>query len=91
MEMVREEAACDAVEVMKVAKTSLDHGEQMFAITRQKAPRLASIEGCKLPRQQPPCLRLVVVRVGNEMDLDAPMWSPPTVARARTTTERAVR
>ena len=89
--MVREEAACDAVEVMKVAKTSLDHGEQMFAITRQKAPRLASIEGCKLPRQQSPCLRLVVVRVGDEMDLDAPLVAAHCGTRTDTTTERSVR
>ena len=66
-----ENIARDAVEVIKVAKASLDHGEQMLAIVRQKAPRLAGIEGCKLLRQQPPCLRLVVVRVGDEMDLDA--------------------
>ena len=71
MKTAREEAARDAVEVIEVAKASLDHGEQMLAITRQKAPRLASIEGCKLLRQQPPCLRLVVVRAGDEMDLDA--------------------
>ena len=67
----REEAARDAVEVIKVAKASLDHGEQVLAITRQKAPRLAGIEGYKLLRQQPPCLRLVIVRMGNKMDLDA--------------------
>ena len=71
MKPAREEAARDAVEVIEVAKASLDYGEQMLAIARQKAPRLASIEGCKLLRQQPPCLRLVVVRVGDEMDLDA--------------------
>ena len=45
----------------------------MLAIFRQKALRLASIEGRKLLRQQPPCLRLVIVRVGNEMDLDTPL------------------
>ena len=71
MEPARKEAASDAVEVIEVAKASLDHGEQMLAIARQKAPRLASIEGCELHRQQPPCLRLVIVRVGDEMDLDA--------------------
>eukprot|EP00964_Phaeocystis_antarctica_P058065 scaffold34424_cov75-Phaeocystis_antarctica.AAC.2 len=66
-----EEVARDAVEVKEVAKASLDHGEQMLAIARQKAPRLASIERCKLLRQQPPCIRLVIVRVGNEIDLYA--------------------
>ena len=67
---VREEALRDAVEVIEVAKASLDHGEQTLAIFRQKALRLASIEGRKLLRQQPPCLGLVIVRVGDEMDLD---------------------
>ena len=42
----------------------------MLAIFRQKALRLASIEGRKLLRQPPTCLRLVIVRVGDEMDLD---------------------
>ena len=45
----------------------------MLAIARQKAPRLGSIEGGELLRQQPPCLCLVIVRVGNEMDLDTPL------------------
>ena len=71
METARKEAARDAVEIIEVAKASLDHGEQMLAIARQKAPRLASIEACKLLRQQPPCLRLIIVRMGDEMDLDA--------------------
>ena len=70
MNTVREEIARDAVEVVEVAKASLDHGEQMLAIARQKTLRLASIEGRKLLRQQPPCLRLVIVRVRDEMDLD---------------------
>ena len=70
METAREEIARNAVEVIKVAKASLNHGEQVLAIARKKAPCLAGIEGRKLPRQQPPCLRLVIVRVGNEMDLD---------------------
>ena len=70
MEPARKEAASDAVEVIEVAKASLDHGEQMLAVTRQKASRLASIEGRKLFRQQPPRLRLVIVRVRDEMDLD---------------------
>ena len=86
METVREEVARDAVEVIEVAKASLDHGEQMLAIARQKAPRLASIEGCKLLRKQPPCLRLVIVRVGDEMDLDALLVAAHYVAHARATT-----
>ena len=45
VETARKEIARDAVEVIEVAKASLDHGEQMLAIARQKAPRLASIEG----------------------------------------------
>jgi hypothetical protein len=56
------------VEVIEVAKASLDHGEQMLAVARQKALRLASIEGRKPFGQQPPCLRWVIVRVGDEMD-----------------------
>eukprot|EP00321_Phaeocystis_globosa_P020350 CAMPEP_0118832846 /NCGR_PEP_ID=MMETSP1162-20130426/40809_1 /TAXON_ID=33656 /ORGANISM="Phaeocystis Sp, Strain CCMP2710" /LENGTH=59 /DNA_ID=CAMNT_0006764471 /DNA_START=142 /DNA_END=319 /DNA_ORIENTATION=- len=36
-----QEAARDAVEVIKVAKARLDHGEQMLAIFRQEALRLA--------------------------------------------------
>ena len=71
MKTAPKDVARGAVKVVEVAKASLDHGKQMLAIARQKAPRLASIEGCKLLRQQPPCLRLVVVRVGDEMDLDA--------------------
>ena len=70
MKTAREEVARDAVEVVEVAKASLDHGEQTLAIARKRAPRLASIEGCKLLRQQPTCLRLVIVRVCDEMDLD---------------------
>ena len=73
MKTAREEVARDAVEGIEVAEASLDHGEQMLAIARQKAPRVASIESCELLRQQPPCLRLVIVRVGDEMDLDAPL------------------
>eukprot|EP00964_Phaeocystis_antarctica_P058089 scaffold34434_cov95-Phaeocystis_antarctica.AAC.2 len=69
-----------------IAKASLDHGEQMLAIARQKAPRLASIEGCKLLLQQPSCLRLVIVRMGYQMDLDAPL-----VAAHWHTHERRVR
>ena len=72
MKAARKEAARDTVEVMKVAKASLDHGEQMLAIARQKAPRLASIEGGKLLQEKPPRLRLVVVRAGDEMNLDTP-------------------
>ena len=54
MKTAREEVARDAVEVIEVAKASLDHGEQMLAVARKKAPRLAGIEGCELLRQQPP-------------------------------------
>ena len=54
----------------------------MLAIPRQKALRLASIEGRKLLRQQSPCLRLVIVRVGNEMDLDTRLVAPHCDARA---------
>ena len=71
METAREEIARNAVEVIKVAKASLNHGEQVLAIARKKAPCLAGIEGRKLPRQQPSCLRLVIVRVRDGMDLDA--------------------
>ena len=78
----RKEIARDAVEVVEVAKASLDHGEQTLAIARKRAPRLASIEGCKLLRQQPSCLRLVIVRVGDEMDLDAPLVAAHCGTRA---------
>ena len=54
MKTVREEVARDAVEVIEVAKASLDHGEQMLPIARKKAFCLAGIEGCELLRQQPP-------------------------------------
>ena len=70
MNTAREEVACDTVEVVEVAKPSLDHGEQMLAIARKRAPRLASIEGCKLFRQQPTCLSLVIIWVRDEIDLD---------------------
>ena len=86
MEAARKEAARDAVEVIKVAKARLDHGEQMLAIPRKKALRLASIEGRKLLRQQPPCLRLIIVRVGNEMDLDALFGAAHCVTHAGTGT-----
>ena len=91
MKPAREEAARDAVVVIEVAKASLDHGEQMLAIARQKALRLASIEGCKLSGQQPPCLRLVIVRVGDEMDLDALLVAANLHTHARATNERCVR
>ena len=71
MKAAREKAARDAVEVIEVAKARLHHGEQTLAIFRQKALRLASIEGGKLLRELSPCFRLVIVRVGDEMDLDA--------------------
>ena len=70
MKTARKEVARDAVEIVEVAKPSLDHGEQMLAIARKRAPRLASIEGRKLPHQQPPCLSLVIFQFCNEMDLD---------------------
>ena len=82
MKAARKEAARDTVEVMKVAKASLDDGEQMLAIARQKAPRLASIEGGKLLQEKPPRLRLVVVRVGDEVNLDTPLVAAHCHTRA---------
>ena len=82
MKAAREKVARDAVELIEVAKASLDHGAQMLAIFRQKALRLASIEGGKLLRQLSPCLRLVIVRVGDEMDLDTPLVAAHCDARA---------
>ena len=73
---------------IEIAKASLDHGEQTLAIARQKAPRLASIEACKLFHQQPPCLRLVIVRVRDGMDLDALLVSAHCGTRARAKDER---
>ena len=87
MKAAREKVARDAVEVIKVAKAGLDHGEQMLAVFRQKALRLASIEGRKLLRQQPACLRLVIVRVGNEMNLDALLGAAHCGTHARTSTD----
>ena len=87
MEAACKEAARDAVEVIKVAKARLDHGEQMLAIPRQKALRLASIKVRKLLRQQPACLRLVIVRVGNEMNLDALLGAAHCGTHARTSTD----
>ena len=63
----------------------------MLAIARQIAPRLASIEGCKLPSQKPPCLRLVIVRVRDEMDLDAFLVAAHCGTRARAKDESEVR
>ena len=83
METAREEVARNAVEDIEVAKASLNHGEEMLAIARQKAPRLASIERCKLFRQQPPRLRLVIVWVGDEMDLDTLLVAAHWHAHAR--------
>ena len=68
-----EEVAREAVEVIEVAKARLDHSEQMLAIAGKKALRLSSIEGGKLLRQLSPRLGLVIVRVGDEMDLDTPL------------------
>ena len=50
MKTAREEVPRDAVEVVEVAEPSLDHGEQMLAIARQKVLRLASVERCELLR-----------------------------------------
>ena len=86
-EAARKEVAREAVEVIKVAKARLDHGEQMLAIARQKALRLASIKVRKLLRQQPACLRLVIVRVGNEMNLDALLGAAHCGTHARTSTD----
>ena len=83
----RDDSALRAVEVIKVAKARLDHGEQMLAIARQKALRLASIKVRKLLRQQPACLRLVIVRVGNEMNLDALLGAAHCGTHARTSTD----
>ena len=77
-------AARHAVEVIEVAKASFDDGEQMLAIFRQKALRLASIEGSKSFGQQPPCLRLVIVRMGDEMDLDTPLVAAHCDTRTNT-------
>ena len=61
----------------------------MLAVARQKALRLGSIEGGKLLRQPPPCLRLVIVRMGDEMDLDALLGAAHCgVAHARGANER---
>jgi len=60
----REEVARDAIEVIEVAKASLDHSQQMLAIALQKALRLGSIKRCKLFFKVPPCLYLVLVRMG---------------------------
>eukprot|EP00964_Phaeocystis_antarctica_P017329 scaffold9564_cov85-Phaeocystis_antarctica.AAC.5 len=89
-----EEVARDAVEIIEVAKASLDHGEQMLAVARQKTPRLASIKGCKLLLQQPPCLRLVIVRVRDGIDLDTVLVAAHWHAheqRLRARRERAIR
>jgi hypothetical protein len=43
----------------------------------------ASKVASKLPRQPPPCLRLVIVRVGDEMDLDTPLVAAHCGTRAR--------
>ena len=80
MKAACKKVARDAIEVIEIAKASFDHGEQMLAIFCQKALRLASIEGGKLLRQPPPCLRLVIVRVGDEMWISTRSWAPPTAA-----------
>ena len=83
MKAAREEGARDAVEIVKVAKTSLDDGEHTLAIARPKALRLASIEGCKPFGQQPPFLRLIIVRMGDEVDLNTPLVTANCDTRAR--------
>ena len=88
MKAARKEAARYAVEVIEVAKACLDNGEQTLSIFRQKALRLGSIEGRKPFGQQPPCLRLFVVRVGDEMDLNARVVAAHCDARARAPSER---
>ena len=55
----------------------------MLAIAGKKALRLASVEGGKLLRQLSPCLGLVIVRVGDEMDLDTPLVAAHCDARAQ--------
>ena len=55
----------------------------MLAIFRQKALRLASIEGCKPFGQQPPFLRLIIVRMGDEVDLNTPLVTANCDTRAR--------
>ena len=82
MKAALKKAARDAVEVIEVAKASLDHGEQMLAIFCQKALRLASIEGCKPFGQQPPFLRLIIVRLWAMRWISTRPWSPPTVTQS---------
>ena len=60
----------------------------MLAIAGKKALRLASVEGGKLLRQLSPCLGLVIVRVGDEMDLDTPLVAAHCDARAPAPSER---
>ena len=91
MKTAREDVARGAIEVIEIPKASFDHGEQMLAIARQKALCLASIEGCKLLRQQPPCLRLVVVRMSDEMDLDALLVAAHCGTSTHNYTKRAIR
>ena len=87
MKAARKKVARDAIEVIEIAKARLDHGEQMLAIFRQKALRLGSIEGRELRRQLSSRLRLVVVRVGDEMDLDALLGAAHCGTHARTSTD----
>ena len=93
MKAACKEAARDAVEVIKVAEPSLDYSEQVLSIARQKAPRLASIAGRKLLQEKPPCLRLIIVRVGDEVDFDTPLVAAHchTHTRTRTTALRGGR
>ena len=82
MKAAREKVARDAVEVIEVAKARFDHGKQTLAIFRQKALRLASIEARKSFGQEPPCFRWVIVRIGDEMDLDSPLVAAHCDTRA---------
>ena len=56
----------------------------MLAIAGKEAPRLGSIEGCKLLGQQPSRLFLVIVRVGDQMDLDTALVAAHCDTYART-------
>ena len=53
------------------------------SFVRKHRALAASKVASKLPRQPPPCLRLVIVRVGDEMDLDTPLVAAHCGTRAR--------
>ena len=81
MKTAREEVARDAVEGIEVAEASLDHGEQMLAIARQKALRVASIEAwrnCSVSSRR----ASVWSSSGWAMRwISTRPWSPPTVTQ----------